>query len=213
MSLRVALAAVLASVLGLAAAAASAQLYRWTDEKGRVHITDTPPPSSARNVQRKGTDVRPGVAAQAPFELTQAAKNFPVTLYTSPSCKAPCADARTTLNKRGVPFKEVQVWNDETNAELKRVSGATDVPTLVVGRSVQVGYEAGAFNALLDAARYPKAGAVPTRAQAAPEAPEGYEAKGAPPRAEPEAKAEAEAETEAQTPTSGPYAPKPPRER
>ncbi len=211
MSLRAALAAVLASVLGLAAAAASAQLYRWTDEKGRVHITDTPPPLSARNVQRKGTDVRPGVAAQAPFELTQAAKNFPVTLYTSPSCKAPCAEARTTLNKRGVPFKEVQVWNDETNAELKRVSGATDVPTLVVGRSVQVGYEAGAFNALLDAARYPKAGAVPSRAQAAPEAPEGYEAKGAQPRVEPEAQAEAEAD--AQTPTSGPYAPKPPPER
>jgi glutaredoxin len=205
MSLRVVLAVVLASVLGLTAAAASAQLYRWTDEKGRVHITDTPPPPSARNVQRKGADVRPGVAAQAPFALTEAVKNFPVTLYTSPSCKAPCADARAALNKRGVPFKEVQVWNDETNAELKQVSGATDVPTLLVGRTVQVGYEQGSFNALLDAARYPKAGAVPARTQAAPEAPEGYEPKGAQPQAE--------AEAEADTPVSGPYAPKPPRER
>ena len=203
MSLRVVLAALLASVLGLTAAAASAQLYRWTDEKGRVHITDTPPPPSARNVQRKGADVRPGVAAQAPFALTEAVKNFPVTLYTSPSCKAPCTDARAALNQRGVPFKEVQVWNDETNAELKQVSGATDVPTLLVGRSVQVGYEQGSFNALLDAARYPKAGAVPARAQAAPEAPEGYEPKAGEPQAE----------AEAETPTSGPYAPKPPRER
>ncbi|HEX6319970.1 MAG TPA: DUF4124 domain-containing protein [Burkholderiales bacterium] len=203
MSLRVALAAALASVLGLTAAAASAQLYRWTDEKGRVHITDTPPPPSARNVQRKGADARPGVSAQTPFALTEAIKNFPATLYTSPSCKAPCADARAALNKRGVPFKEVQVWNDETNAELKQVSGATDVPTLVVGRSVQVGYEPGAFNALLDAARYPKAGAVPALTQAAPEAPEGYEPKGASPQAE----------AEAETPASGPYAPKPPRER
>jgi len=203
MSLRVVLAAVLASVLGLTAAAASAQLYRWTDEKGRVHITDTPPPPSARNVQRKGADVRPGVAAQTPFALTEAVKNFPVTLYTSPSCKAPCADARAALNKRGVPFKEIQVWNDETNAELKQLSGATDVPTLLVGRSVQVGYEQGSFNALLDAARYPKAGAVPARAQAAPEAPEGYEPKAGEPQAE----------AEAETPTSGPYAPKPPRER
>jgi len=191
-------------LLALAAGATQAQqLYRWTDEKGRVHITDTPPPPSARNVQRKGAEVRPGVAAQTPFALTEAIKNFPVTLYTSPSCKAPCADARAALNKRGVPFKEVQVWNDETNAELKQVSGATDVPTLLVGRSVQVGYEQGAFNALLDAARYPKAGAAPARTQAAPEAPEGYQPKGAQPQAE--------AEAEAETPTSGPYAPKPPR--
>ena len=80
MSVRAALAAVLASVLGLTAAAASAQLYRWTDDKGRVHITDTPPPPSARNVQRQGADVRPGVAAQTPFELTQAIKDVPVTL-------------------------------------------------------------------------------------------------------------------------------------
>ena len=109
-----------------------------------------------------------------------------------------------------MPFKEVQVWNDETNAELKQVSGATDVPTLVVGRSVQVGYELGAFNALLDAARYPKAGAVPARAQSTPEPPEGYASKaGEAGAGEPKAEAEAEAET----PTSGPYAPRPPRER
>jgi len=43
----------LAVLLCAAASAALAQqLYRWTDEKGRVHITDTPPPASARNVQR-----------------------------------------------------------------------------------------------------------------------------------------------------------------
>ena len=40
-------------VLTLCAASVQAQqLYRWTDEKGAVHITDTPPPPSAKGVQR-----------------------------------------------------------------------------------------------------------------------------------------------------------------
>jgi glutaredoxin len=138
-------------LLGTAAFAAGAQqLYRWTDEKGRVHITDTPPPGSVRK-------------AQQPFELAQAARDFPVTLYTSPNCKEPCAAARALLNKRGVPFKEVQVWDDPSNEELKRLSGGNDVPTLVVGRSVHRGYAQGSYDALLDSARYPRAGLLAPR--------------------------------------------------
>lgn len=181
---------------------AAAQLYRWTDEQGRVHITDTPPPPSAINVQKKEPAAGAAVEAQMPFELAQAVKDFPVTLYTSPSCKEPCAAARAVLNKRGVPFKEVQVWEEESNAELKRVSGANEVPTLLVGRSVHRGFEQGAYEALLDSARYPRAGLLPPRAQAAPPVPEGYQRET--PSAEP-IKPEPEAPR-----ATGPYAPKAP---
>jgi glutaredoxin len=205
MRLRDVLAAALASILALAAAAASAQLYRWTDEKGRVHITDTPPPPSAKNVQKKSASGAPAGApapAQTPYELAQAMKNFPVTLYTSPNCTQPCANARTVLNQRGVPFKEVQVWDEQTNAELSQLSsGRNEVPTLVVGRSVHVGFQQSAYESLLDSARYPKAGAVPARSQAAPAPPEGY---APPPAAEP-----VTPEPEEPAPT-GPYAPRPP---
>jgi glutaredoxin len=206
MSLRAASAAVLAFCFWLAASPAAAQqLYQWTDEKGRVHITDTPPPASARNVQRKDAGDAGNVAsseapADTPYEVAQAMKNFPVTLYTSPTCRDACALARAALNRRGVPFKEIQVWNEQTNEELNKVSGRNDVPTLVVGRSVHVGFEPGAFDSLLDSARYPKSGSVPARAQAAPPPPEGYTA---PVPAEP-------APPEAEAPPPGPYAPKAP---
>jgi glutaredoxin len=172
-----------------------------------VHITDTPPPASARNVQKKSAAGNASVSAQTPYELAQAIRNFPVTLYTSPSCKQPCANARTVLNQRGVPFKEVQVWNEQTIAELKQASGGNDVPTLIVGRSVHRGFEHDAFDALLDSARYPKPGAVAARAQAAPAPPEGYVApsgRNAPPVPEPD-----EREPEAPA-AAGPYAPKAP---
>jgi glutaredoxin len=196
----------IAMVLGLIAFSASAQLYRWTDEQGRVHITDTAPPAGAKNVQKKAAPATRAEEAPVPYGLTQAMKDFPVTLYTAPSCKQPCAMAREALNKRGVPFKEMQVWDEETNAELKRVSGGNDVPTLVVGRSVHRGFEQSAYDALLDSARYPGRGVLPARAQAAPPPPEGYVPPGErqTPAAEP-VKPEPEAPR-----ASGPYAPKPP---
>ena len=44
-------------MLLLAAAQAHAQQYRWVDEKGRVQYTDTPPPATAKDVQKKRLDV------------------------------------------------------------------------------------------------------------------------------------------------------------
>jgi glutaredoxin len=180
---------ILGLVLALAASAALAQqIYRWTDEKGRVHLTDTPPPPSAKDIQTHKPAGTGAVEPVTPFTLAQAMKDYPVTLYTAPICKDPCAQARAALNRRGVPFKEVQVWEDKTNEELKNLSGGNEVPTLVVGRSVQKGFAQSAYDSLLDSARYPREGLLPARTQAAPPLPEGYVPPGereALPKAEP----------------------------
>ena len=181
----------IAVLLSAAAFAALAQqLYRWTDESGRTHITDTPPPASARNVQKKSGAGNVAESQQG-FELSQAVRNFPVTLYTAPACKEYCAAARALLNRRGVPFTEVQVADDASRKELKAASsGSEAVPTLVVGRSVHSGFSPDSYDALLDSARYPKTGSSPQRAQAAPPDPD-------------------EAKRDAEPAPSGPYAPRP----
>ena len=187
-------------VLAGIASAASAQLYRWTDDKGRVHITDTPPPASAKSVQRKAVPSSSAPAApQQSFELSQAMKDFPITLYTAPNCADPCNQARQALNKRGVPFKEIMVSDAGSMAELRQFASGNDVPVLVVGRSVHEGFQQESFDALLDSARYPRAGVLPPRAQAAPQVP-----------AKASAKPAAAAPAEEAKPT-GPYAPKAPR--
>jgi glutaredoxin len=164
----------LAFALLSSAAFAEQQLYRWTDENGRTHITDTPPPPSARNVQKKSAIVGGGGAAPLPYELILAMKDYPVVLYSAPACKQPCTDARALLNKRGIPFREVSVWDQDSGAELSRVSGGTTIPTLLVGATAQRGFNADAYNALLDSARYPKIGVAPVRSQAAPAPPKDY---------------------------------------
>jgi len=196
------------SILAIAGVAAAQQMYRWVDENGRTHITDTPPPPGAKSVRKAkpaantaAPDPAAKPAAQMPFVLARAVKEYPVTLYTSPNCKEPCVAARNLLNQRGVPLREVQVWEDEGNAELKSLSGKTQVPTLKVGSSVQSGYEPTAYTSLLDTAGYPSAGVLPARSQGDPGRPEGY----VPPDERDKPKAEP-VKPEASAP-SGPYAP------
>jgi glutaredoxin len=161
---------------------AHAQQYRWVDEKGRVQFTDTPPPAGAKDVRKEEALPPAGGSAEAvPFAVARALKDFPVTLYSSPPCKEVCGQIRSLLNRRGIPFAEVQVWDEASHAKLKAVAGNSDeVPVLTVGRSVQKGFNAEALNTLLDTAGYPRAGSVPARSQGAPPPPDGIAAAAKP---------------------------------
>ena len=85
-------------------------------------------------------------------------RKAPVTLYTFPECKDPCQMARDVLNKRGVPFKEKLISNQQMLDELKQVSGGLNVPVLVVGSQVETTASPQAFNQALDIGGYPAAG-------------------------------------------------------
>lgn len=147
----------------LTSGSASAQtLYRWVDKDGRVHYSQQkPPPSDAKTVEQRrlgpAPAAQPGTGSgQIPFAVQQAMTNYPVILYTSPSCKSGCPEARALLQKRGVPFREVSVFEQATNDFLTKIAGEALVPTLTVGSQVLKGFEEGAFNEALDTAGYPK---------------------------------------------------------
>ena len=142
---------------------AAAQLYRWTDSGGKVHYTDTPPPASATDVQKKAR-ARPGgaesaSAASQPYALQQAVKNFPVTIYTAGDCGNPCKKGIDHLKKRGVPYTEKAVNTKADIDAVVKLSGAAEVPVLVVGIVVKSKFEEGAWDEALDTAGYPKAAA------------------------------------------------------
>lgn len=166
---------VLFIALAALAATASAQMYRWTDDKGKVHFSDTPPPASAKDVQRKSGSRGAGAGdasnAPEPFALQQARRDNPVTLYSTSECGEACDLARKLLNQRGVPFKDVRIANAEQLAELTRATGSNGVPAMTVGATVVKGFEEGAYHRALDSAGYPKTGILQPRTQAQSEAP------------------------------------------
>lgn len=134
--------------------AALAQQYRWVDEKGHVHYSDVPPPSSAREVQKKNLRGN-AVAPQQSYALGRATREAPVTLYTHPICKEQCRLARDVLHARAVPFSEVVANDPDKVEQLKQISGGEVVPILVVGKQVVKTVSAAAYNQALDAAGYP----------------------------------------------------------
>ncbi len=185
----------------LVAATAGAQMYRWVDKDGKVQYTDTPPPAAAKSVQKRATaPASTATGPAAPYAVQQAAKNFPVVVYTAPSCGQPCADGKALLAARGVPYREIAVGPESgmSAEEMKKVTGGDSVPVMMVGRSATRGFETEMWHSALDAGGYPRS-APPLSAQA-------QKAAAAPapkvdaPKAEP-------APVEPEKP-KGPYAPK-----
>lgn len=185
---------VLLAVLVFAVPAQAAQLYRWVDDKGRVEWRDTPPPATAKKVEKRTVGGSVIETSTLPYSLQQAVKSFPVTLYTS-NCGEGCDKARAHLLRRGVPFTQKNP-QDDVEAYKKLTNGGMQVPLLFIGRERLTGYEEGAWNSALDSAGYarqpvpgyvapkpPAAVVAAPKPQAQPPAPAPGEADAPPPPA------------------------------
>lgn len=143
----------LALCLLLVALGAQAQIYRWVDPAtGKTMFSDTPPPGNAKTVS-KSKEASQGDGLS--FATKQAAENFPVILYTAADCLEECKQARDLLNKRGVPFTEKMVQTQAEQNEVKQAVGDVFIPSIKVGKQPYRGFQADAYNNLLNLAGYP----------------------------------------------------------
>lgn len=145
----------------LCVASAHAQLYKSVGADGRITYGDRPAANAVRTEKKQLTDSVVDNSS-LPFELAQVVKASPVTLYTGSNCP-PCAQARTLLGARGIPFAEKSVTS---NADIALVSGnaatsTIDLPQLQVGQSRLRGFDSSGWNASLTAVGYPTWSSLP----------------------------------------------------
>ena len=132
----------------LVAVNAAAQVYRWTDEKGRVVYGNEPPPGAKSSAVQNRINSYSG-----PPEVQRAATVAPndantVTMYATSWCGY-CAQARAYFAKKGVPYIEHDVEKSQAaHAEFKRLGGR-GVPLIVHGANTMRGFRAESFDALL----------------------------------------------------------------
>lgn len=143
----------------LCAGAASAQMYKWVDANGKTHYTDKPPPASARQAVVKPS-AGSADSVQLPYALAQAARNYPVILYTTTSCGG-CDQGRALLKSRGIPFTEKTVASAEDEQKLKEIVGSNSLPALTVGKAKASGFQASAWTSMLNVALYPETKMLP----------------------------------------------------
>ena len=145
------------AITSLAASAfAQQQVYRYVDPEGRVVYSDRPPSGAAKDVQPKRLGANFIENDALPLAARQASENYPVTLYTF-ACGQICQTAEGLLNRRGIPYKSVNVEEAKGAEQLKALTGEMTAPVLQVGdKLVAKGYNEARWQALLDEAGYPK---------------------------------------------------------
>ena len=150
-----------AALLALGAAGAQAQLYKWVGPDGKITYSDTPPPASAQKVETRNIAIEGVDTASFPYELAQAVKASPVTLYTTKNC-VPCDEGRKHLLARGIPFTEKTVNTGADMDQFHKAGGeGQEMPFLTVGRIRERGFSASTWNNALSAAGYPETNMLP----------------------------------------------------
>ncbi|MDO8990164.1 MAG: glutaredoxin family protein [Sideroxyarcus sp.] len=133
----------------------AAELYRSIDKDGKVHYSDTPLEGS-EDYERLKLGKEPVPDENLPYETRRARDNFPVTLYTFPTCGSACQQARDMLDKRGIPYAEKSLVTKEEIDAFHQASGDSKLPAATVGRTWLKGFQAEQWNSELDFAGYPK---------------------------------------------------------
>ena len=164
----------LAALLLISGAAWSQAIYRSVDANGRVTYSDQPPAATSKQVDGTRADSASNSDAgqvRLPYVLLEAMGQFPVTLYTGPSCGGPCNEGRALLAGRGVPFAEKTVASQADIEALNRIAGDAALPLLTLGAQQLRGFLGSEWNQYLSAAGYPTSSQLPSGYRSAPAAP------------------------------------------
>jgi len=136
-----------------------AEMYKWIDDKGEMHISDSPPPaakspgdikvyndSPENSLDTATPPVRKKEETRPAFERKRKAD---VVLYTTSWCPY-CRRARDYLRSRGIDFVEYDIEKDrEAAARKKQLDNRGGVPFAIInGRSIS-GFSASAYERAL----------------------------------------------------------------
>lgn len=141
------------ALLAVSLSAQCGELYRWVDDKGKVHYGDERPPV-AEVEKKKFNDGAED--SNLPYATRRAQQNFPVKLYVADNCGEFCTRARELLTNRGIPFTEVNLVTKEEIDAFEAASRGENVPALGIGKTFIHGFSKVRWHSELDIAGYPR---------------------------------------------------------
>lgn len=128
-----------------------AAVYKWVDESGRVHYSDTPVKGAEvkqfnNNISSyDSVTVKPYKSDKQTSTKSSSAKK--VVMYSTEWCGY-CKKARKYFQQKGIPFVEYDI---EKNATAKRqydALGGRGVPVIVFGKQRMNGFSVASFERL-----------------------------------------------------------------
>ena len=126
-----------------------ADMYKWVDENGKVHYSDSSPPGKkAKKLDLKINSISGPPVVYSVGNDTAATSTSKVKLYTTTWCGY-CKKAKAYLQARGTPFQEVDVERSAQGQSEFRALGGRGVPVILVGSQRMDGYSEGGLEGLL----------------------------------------------------------------
>lgn len=125
----------------LASAPGTAQVYMWTDEKGRVHYSDKPRAGGTSEsviievqpaAEMPATEAAvPGASAIDSSLPKPARQPIDVVMYATKTCGY-CARARSFFNQRGIRWQEIDIESSQAAREEFKRKGGQGVPLFFI---------------------------------------------------------------------------------
>jgi len=129
----------------------NAEVYKWVDEKGKVHFSDTKPETA----EVEAVDIGPIVNSYTSPKITflpelpnlETARKKQVVMYSASWCGV-CKTARKYFQNNNIKFKEYDVDTSEKGKkDFKKLNGR-GVPIILVGRQRLNGFNVSSFKSV-----------------------------------------------------------------
>lgn len=133
----------------LASWSVSAEIYRWVDENGKIHLSDSPP--QQQDVEQLDVDVNTYEAIDYSkiqyYQAPEQPRRKRVVMYSTEWCGV-CTKARKYFRKRGIRYTEHDIDKSKSARAAFNRYGNGGVPLILVGDKTMRGFGAARFERL-----------------------------------------------------------------
>ena len=124
----------------IAAGDVLSEIYRWTDESGRVHFSDKAPVQ----YESETIEVQVNTYESVSYDKSIFNTGKKVVMYSTSRCGY-CKKAKQYFKKMGISYTEYDIEkNSKARSEFERM-GATGVPVILVGKKRMNGFSEKSF--------------------------------------------------------------------
>jgi len=131
---------------------ASAGVYSWTDDSGKVHFGDQPPIDRDVETVTIRVNTYPSPSETTGVGLPTASKSK-IVLYTTQRCGY-CRKAKQFLKQKNISYTEYDIeTSSKGKRDFKKLNGR-GVPVILVGDQRMNGFSEGRLASMLKSAGY-----------------------------------------------------------
>lgn len=124
---------------------ASAEIYKWTDENGLVHYSDSKPEHQEVTEIEVPVSTYEGVSyGSVNHDRAAVDAGKKVVIFSATWCGS-CKKAKQYFRRKGIPFTEYDIERTNKAKRLYKNLGATGVPVILVGNKRMNGFTEAGF--------------------------------------------------------------------